>query len=105
MKPSDKLFCKTFPCKNIEKSPYQVPYLQTNPDKIKIIMISEVSPLDPKDYFYSSGNPPYMETTKEAFSEAGHPVNSIQDILNLGIYLTTAVKCAKIETSISTDTI
>lgn len=105
MNPSDKIFCKTYPCNDIEKNSYQIPYLDINPEKIKIIMISEVPPLDPKDYFYSSGNPFYMETTKQAFNDAGHPINSINDILNLGVYITTAVKCAKTGSSISTDTI
>jgi len=105
MKPSDKLSCKTFPCNGIEKNSYQVPYLEINPDKIKIVMISEVPPIDPKEYFYSPGNPFYMETTKQAFNDAGYPINSINDIINLGVYITTAVKCAKTGTSISTDTI
>ena len=105
MNPSNNISCKTFPCKDIEKSSYQVPYSDINLDKIKIVMISEVPPLDPKDYFYSSGTPFYMETTKQAFSDAGYPINSINDILNLGVYITTAVKCAKTGSSISTDTI
>jgi hypothetical protein len=105
MKPSDKISCQTFSCKDIEKSAYQIPNLYIDPDKMKLVMISEVPPLDPKDYFYSLGTPFYMETTKEAFRDAGYSINSIQDILNLGVYITTAVKCAKIGTSISTDTI
>ena len=67
--------------------------------------MSEVPQLEPKDYFYSPGTPFYMETTKEAFRDAGYNINSIQDILNLGAYITTAVKCAKTGTSISTDTV
>jgi len=105
MNPSDKISCKSFPCKDIEKSSYQIPNFDLNPDKIKIVMISEVPPIDPKEYFYAPGNPFYMETTKEAFSDAGYPINSINDIINLGLYITTAVKCAKTGTSISTDTI
>ena len=105
MNPSNKISCKTFPCKDIEKNAYQIPNLDIDTDKIKIVMISEVPPLDPKDYFYSPGTPFYMETTKEAFRDAGYNINSIQDILNLGAYITTAVKCAKTGTSISTDTV
>ncbi|MEN6379043.1 MAG: uracil-DNA glycosylase family protein [Methanofastidiosum sp.] len=105
MKLSDRISCKTFSCNDIEKSSYQVPYADINPEKIKIVMISEVPPIDPKDYFYASVNPFYMETTKQAFNDAGYPINSINDILNLGVYITTAVKCAKTGSSISTDTI
>jgi hypothetical protein len=103
--PSNKLYCKNFLCKDIENSAYQIPNLDIDPDKIKIVMISEVPPLDPKDYFYSIDTPFYIETTKEAFRDAGYTITSIQDILNLGVYITTAVKCAKIGTSISTDTV
>ena len=105
MKLSEKISCKTFPCKGIEQNSYQIPNLDIDPNKIKIVMISEVPPLDPKDYFYSLGNPFYMETTKQAFNDAGYPINSINDIINLGVYITTAVKCAKTGTSISIDTI
>lgn len=105
MNPSDKINCKNFYCNDIEKNSYQIPLSDINPEKIKIVMISEVPPIESKDYFYSSGNPYYMETTKKAFNDAGYPVNSINDITNLGVYITTAVKCAKTRTSISTDTI
>jgi len=105
MKPFNKISCKTFPCHGIEKNSYQVPYSDIDSKKIKIVMISEVPPIDPKDYFYSRGTPFYMETTKQAFSDAGYPINSIKDVLDLGVYITTAVKCAKTGTSISTDTI
>jgi hypothetical protein len=32
----------------------------------------------------------------QAFNDAGASVSSIQDILDLGVYLTTAVKCGKV---------
>lgn len=105
MNPSGKISCKTFPCKDIEKNTYQIPNLNIDPDKVKIVMISEVPPIDSKDYFYAHRNPFYMETTKKAFNDAGYPITSIHDILNLGVYITTAVKCAKTGTSISKDTI
>jgi uracil-DNA glycosylase len=38
-----------------------------------------------------------METTLQAFTDAGLPVSSMDDIVELGIYVTTAVKCAKTE--------
>ena len=56
MKLSEKISCKTFPCKGIEQNSYQIPNLDIDPNKIKIVMISEVPPLDPKDYFYSLGD-------------------------------------------------
>ncbi len=47
----------------------------------------------------------FSQTTVQAFRDAGADVSSIQDILNLGVYLTTAVKCGKIGYGISTATI
>ena len=41
----------------------------------------------------------------QAFHEAGAEVNSIQDIIDLGVYLTTAVKCSKTGTNIKAATI
>ena len=58
-------------------------------------MISEAAPVDPTDYYYAVGNPLFQQTTVQAFRDAGAEVTSVQDILNLGVYLTTAVKCAK----------
>ncbi|NHJ04960.1 MAG: uracil-DNA glycosylase [Candidatus Heimdallarchaeota archaeon] len=68
-------------------------------------MIVEAMPTNSKDYFYSNNSPEYMTTTLQAFNDAECNVNSIEDILNLGFYLTSAIKCAKIGYSISTTTI
>jgi uracil-DNA glycosylase len=68
-------------------------------------MISEAPPEDPADYFYSRGAPLYLQTTLKAFNDAGVPVGSMGDILALGIYITTAVKCAKTRYAVSADTI
>ncbi len=47
----------------------------------------------------------FQQTTVQAFNDAGADVSSIQDILNLGVYLTTAVKCGKTGYAIKADTI
>jgi uracil-DNA glycosylase len=60
-----------------------------------MIMISEAAPADRDDYYYAEGDPLFQQTTVQAFNDAGVKVESIQDILNLGVYLTTAVKCGK----------
>jgi uracil-DNA glycosylase len=58
-------------------------------------MISEAVPTNPDDYYYARGNPLFQQTTVQAFRDAGAQVASVEDILNLGVYLTTAVKCGK----------
>jgi uracil-DNA glycosylase len=62
---------------------------------VSILMISEAAPPDPEDYYYASVAPLFAETTLLAFQDAGAPVSSLADILDLGVYLTTAVKCGK----------
>ena len=47
----------------------------------------------------------FQRTTVQAFQDAGSAVASIQDILDLGVYLTTAVKCGKIGYGIKAATI
>ncbi|WP_156034881.1 hypothetical protein [Clostridium sp. KNHs205] len=74
----------------------QLPDVQIDSDKIECIMINEVPPINPEDGFYgNSTDPDYMRTTRELFWAAGIPVNSISEILDLGIYITTAVKIPK----------
>ncbi len=58
-------------------------------------MISEAAPAAPSDYYYARGDPLFQRTTVQAFNDAGVSVSSIRDIVGLGVYLTTAVKCGK----------
>lgn len=80
----------------IETQGLQLPNATIDPDKIKVMMISEVPPQNPDDWFYSHAeSPDYMKTTLALFQQAGVAVNSMDDILSLGIYITTAVKTPK----------
>jgi uracil-DNA glycosylase len=76
-----------------------------DPEKVSIILISEAAPASPADYYYAAGNPLFAQTTVQAFQDAGAKVSSIQDILDLGVYMTTAVKCGKTGYGIATSTI
>ncbi len=105
MKINEQVRCKDYPCIDIVKEAYLVPHIDINPDNIHIVMISEVSPLDAKEYFYAPDNPFFLQTTLQAFNDAGKDVSSIEDIVKLGIYITTAVKCTKTQYSISAKTI
>lgn len=74
----------------------QLPNVSVDIESIKVIMINEVTPQNPDDFFYSQfEQPDYMKTTLHLFKNAGADVNSIQDIINMGIYITTAIKCPK----------
>lgn len=102
---NNNLKCETFPCEDINTEGYQIVKIKLNPKTVKVFMIVEAMPINSKDYFYSNNSPEYMTTTLQAFNDAECNVNSIEDILNLGFYLTSAIKCAKIGYGISTTTI
>jgi uracil-DNA glycosylase len=87
--------CGEFPCADVRHECYIVPDIEVNPNGISIVMISEAAPADPGDYYYAAGDPLFQQTTVQAFNDAGAEVASIQDIVDLGVYLTTAVKCGK----------
>jgi hypothetical protein len=105
MRPSDLVKCTDFPCQDIDKKCYTIPSVEVNPDKIETVMISESPPENPNDYFYASGKPFFLQTTMQSFSDAGFTVASMKDIINLRVYVTTAIKCAKTSYSISPETI
>ena len=83
-----------------EKSNMQFCNVDVDPEKVRAIMINEVVPADPKQDFYGD-DAAYLETTIPLFQKAGVHVNSISDILNLGVYITNAVKVPKTEYTIS----
>lgn len=105
MQPSQFLQCEKFPCNDVLHQHYVVPSIDVKPNAISIVMISEAAPTNPADYYYAPGNPLFAQTTIQAFNDAGAKVKSIQDILKLGVYLTTAVKCSKNGYNISAGTI
>lgn len=84
----------------------QLPDCELDPENVKVIMISEVPPQNPEDGFYSAApEPDYMKSTRGLFNAAGVPVNSMRDILGMGIYVTTAVKLPKTEYTVDLDVI
>lgn len=95
MRISEFVRCTDFPCEDVEKRAYAVPPVGVDPERIRIIMISEVPPADPRDYLYADGNPLQAETTLTAFRDAGSDISSMQGLLDSGIYVTTALKCGK----------
>ena len=96
MKTSEHVYCDGFPCSGVEHDGYLVPDVDLDPESISIVLITEAAPPDATDYYYAPGEPLFQQTTVQAFRDAGADVSSIQDLLDLGVYLTTAVKCGKI---------
>ena len=75
------------------------------PETIRAIMINEVVPSCPEEDFYGKQDSAYMSTTIPLFRKAVIEVNSIQDILDHGIYITNAVKTPKSEYAVSKESI
>ena len=105
MKPNTTVKCVDFPCTDTSRLSYLVPSLEIDPAHVSILLISEAAPVNPKDYYYAGADALFAQTTLLAFQDAGAKVDSIQDILDLGVYLTTAVKCGKTGYGIATQTI
>lgn len=74
--------------------------VEIDPLTIQAVMINEVVPSDPLQDFYGAPDADYLKTTIPLFQKAGADVSSIQDILQMGIYITNAVKTPKTEYAI-----
>lgn len=105
MRVNRKIACEDFPCTDVKHECFIVPNVEVKPDDVSIILIAEAAPPDPADYYYAKGNPLFQQTTVQAFKDAGADVSTVRDILNLGVYLTTAVKCGKTVYGIATSTV
>lgn len=102
MRVCEYIGCVDFPCEDVIHAGYQVPGVDVSPEKVTVAMISEAAPKSRDDYFYAPGEPLFVRTTVLAFQDAGFELSTVDEILNLGVYLTTAVKCAKIGYKIGT---
>lgn len=98
------LICKDFPCEDVVHERYTLPKVPGNTGNIKVILISEGVPENPDDYYYSNGGL-YGQTTLDAFKNAGLEVGSLDELLELGIYFTTAIKCCKQQYLVSAKTV
>lgn len=105
MKACNYVACAEFPCPDVSHERYLIPSIEIEPDRVSVVMISEAAPTDAADYYYAPGGPLFAQTTVQAFIDAGAEVSSIQEILGLGVYLTTAVKCGKTGYGIKAGTI
>ena len=63
--------CEGFPCSDVVNARYTVPAVDVDPGEIGALMISEAPPPDASDYFYAPGEPFYLQTTVQAFGQAG----------------------------------
>ncbi len=110
MRISDLVRCEGFPCADVRHECCLFPRAEVDPASVSVVLISEAAAADRRDDYYAAGDPLFARTTVEAFRDAGvpiggRPVESIADVMALGVHLTTAVKCAKTGYGIETGTI
>jgi uracil-DNA glycosylase len=105
MRMSECIKCSEFPCGDVNHRRYIVPNVEVQPKTVTMVMISEAAPPNLDDYYYAAGDPLFQQTTVQAFNDAGVQVESIQELLESGIYFTTAVKCGKTGYGIKAGTI
>lgn len=105
MRPASTIQCEDFPCLDTRRTSYLVPGTGIDPAKVSILLISEAAPENPTNYYYAGENALFARTTLLAFQDAGAKAASIQDILGMGVYLTTAIKCGKTGYGIAAATI
>lgn len=91
-------------CDDVDKN-IILPDRYKNVDTIKIVMISEAPPINASDFFYESEDGAFFQTTKQAFNDADVEINNYKDFEKLGIYLTTAIKCRKLDYLVSSKSI
>ena len=79
--------------------------VEVDPASIRAILINEVVPADPAQDFYGSIAEEYLSTVVPLFRQAGLSVSGIRDILDMGVYITNAVKIPKTTYAIEKESI
>ena len=105
MRPAALVRCASFPCVDVVHESFVVSTVDVDPDLIDIVMVSEAAPARLEDWFYAGPDALFAQTTVQAFRDAGEDVQSVSDIRELGVYLTTAVKCGKTGYGVATETV
>ena len=105
MQINEKIACTEFPCPDVRHNGYVIPNVVIDPEAVSMLMISEAAPANSNDYFYAVGEPAYERTTMEAFRDAGVDLALFNELIEMGVYQTSAVKCAKTGYGIKAGTI
>lgn len=88
--------CADFPCGDVDHRRYEVHPGEVDAGGVRMVVVAEAPPAESADGLFVPGLPFHLETTLDAFRAAGLEAGSRRDLERRGIYLTTAVKCAKV---------
>jgi uracil-DNA glycosylase len=105
MRVNEKLSCIGSPCADVNHTVRIFPTIVIKPEAVKVVMISEAAPPEPQGYYYDGSDSLFAQTTVAAFNDAGVAVKTIDELVDMGFYFTTAVKCGKTGYGIETATI
>jgi len=105
MRVPSRVACPDFPCGEVHHSRHEVPPFEVDPAMVGLILVGEAPPAEASDGWFAPGMPFHLETTLDAFRAAGAAVACREDLAALGVYLTTAVKCAKVGYGVERSTV
>jgi hypothetical protein len=95
MRISENVRCDNFPCTDVKHNRYTLPSIDIIPENVVLILISEAVPNNPHDDYYAGNQPSFEITTLQSFNQAGVKASTLRELLSMGVYFTTAVKCSK----------
>lgn len=93
---SDLDRCFDFPCTDVRHDSYTHPDLPARRDHIRVVMILGAPPSDRTNPLNEFDRSPTRFRAFQSFRDAGYDVTTMEDIRNLGVYVTPAVKCPKL---------
>jgi uracil-DNA glycosylase len=96
MRVADHVACADFPCTDVDHRRHEVPGAGVTPARVRLLLVAEAPPAEAADALFAPGLPFHLETTLAAFRAAGLEAATRRDLERRGIYLTTAIKCAKV---------
>ena len=84
-----------------------LPYLPSGvePAAIRMVAVCEALTESGDDFFSASRDSMYVSNLVDAFQSGGADIDSVEDLVDLGVYLTVAVKAPKVTAAISTATV
>ena len=96
--------CIGFPCTDVDHTGYVLPSLPARRDHIRVIMLSAAPP-PAADGSTEYRSPFALTDVVEVFQAAGFDVLDLEDVRNLGVYVTTAINCPKIGFGVRQETV
>jgi hypothetical protein len=96
--------CFEFPCKDVRHGGYCHPDLPARRDHVRVVMILGAPPSNQTKPLTAPGGSARSRAF-QSFRDAGYDVTTMEDIRDLGVHVTPAVKCPKLGYGLKPETI